>query len=170
MASQRKGTLATLPGDWPSWKHLSHNFFLPDSFGFLRGTGPFRLDCCQLPDFAATVTAFLSSYLCRIRREFSSCSACPAVINYRIYLTSFWIVSHTSLSTRYLCTTFSIFDLWSRLGVWSDCWVSAGFFRTQSPSSLGRGRVTPSFSKFSDTALFVFQNFQVKYFIISKRL
>jgi len=59
-------------------KTFSQLPLLPDSFGFLEGTGPLLLIRCELFRLRCRSHNLLwSSYLCRIKRkENSSCSAC----------------------------------------------------------------------------------------------
>jgi len=80
---------------------------------FLRILGGLALSClvcCGLSRFCCHGhSILLSSYLCGIKQENSSCSICE------ILLTSFWIVPHLSLICRAVFFTTSIFDLWSRL-------------------------------------------------------
>jgi len=87
----------------------------------------FYLACCEVFRLRCHGHNYLLfSYLCKIKRKNSSCSAC--VINCRIQLTFFWIVSHTSLSGA-PSLALLLPSLISGPGIraWFDCWVSTKF-------------------------------------------
>jgi len=79
----------------------------------------------------------LSSYLCRIKRKNSSCSACGHPLQDQTHLFLDCLASEP-LQRAIFDTTYSIFDLWSNLGAWPDCGSPWSF---STPPSLGRGQV-----------------------------
>jgi len=122
-------------------KSFSQLPLLPDSFGFLRGTGLLHLACCELsrlwchdhsPCFVLlsmqdkTEEKFFFQRL----RTSSAGSNSPSP----------GLSCIPSLSARHLCTTYSFLISDPDLGVWPDCWVSVEFFRALMPQ---KGRAAP---------------------------
>jgi len=108
-------------------KSFSQLPLLPDSFGFLEGTGPFPSHLLwDIPTSLSRSQPLLSSYLCRIKRkkENYSCSACGNPLQDLIF-TSFWIVPHLSLSgAPSLALLLSFFIYGPDLGAQPDYWIS----------------------------------------------
>jgi len=102
---------------YANWKrNLSHSSLLPDSFGFFGGAGPSQ-PLRPLWVVSNSLTWFQPSFvLLRMWDEAEWELAVPAVINCRIWLTSFWTVLHLSLSGEPSLGTPSIFGLVQKLG------------------------------------------------------
>jgi len=97
------------------WRRtLSHNSLLPDSFGFLGGTGlPHLIRCERSRLRCHGHSLLLSSYLCRIKwKENSSCSTCVHPLQDLTHLLLDCLASE--LLRRAIFSISSIFDLWSR--------------------------------------------------------
>jgi len=88
---------------------------LPDSFGFLGGTGPSPSHpLWSVPTLCHGHSLLLSSYLCRIKRKVnSSCSACGQPLQDLTHLLLDCPASEP-IWRAIFGTTSSFFDLWSR--------------------------------------------------------